>query len=138
MPMYAKFFKDLLTKKRSIDDFEIVTLTKECSAIIQNTLPKKLDDPGSLCIPCLIGNKVFNALCDLGSSVSVLPKSVCQMMPLGELQETSMTLQLADRTFRSPEGILVDILVIVGKFADRKSTRLNSSHSGESRMPSSA
>jgi hypothetical protein len=37
-------------------------------------------------------------------------------MPLGDLQETNMTLQLADRTYRKPEGILVDVLVIVGKF----------------------
>jgi hypothetical protein len=117
VPMYAKFFKDLMSKKRSIDAAEVVTLTKECSAVIQNTLPKKLEDPGSFCIPCLIGSRVFNALCDLGSSVSVLPHSVSQMMPLGDLKETNMTLQLADRTYRKPEGILTDILVVVGKFA---------------------
>ena len=43
-------------------------------------------------------------------------------------------------------GALVGIMVLLGVFAlifsinktDRKSTRLNSSHSGESRMPSSA
>ena len=29
-------------------------------------------------------------------------------------------------------------VVVVGRFADRKSTRLNSSHSRKSRMPSSA
>lgn len=32
--MYAKFFKELLTKKNSIDEPEIVTLTKECGAVI--------------------------------------------------------------------------------------------------------
>jgi hypothetical protein len=76
VPMYAKFFKELLTKKRNINEPEVVTLTKECSAVIQNKRPPKLDDPGSFCIPCLIGSKSFRALCDLGSSVSVIPLSV--------------------------------------------------------------
>ena len=34
IPLYAKFFKDLITKKRSIEDPEIVALTEECSAVI--------------------------------------------------------------------------------------------------------
>jgi hypothetical protein len=38
-------------------------------------------------------------------------------MPLGDLQETSMTLQLTDRTYRKHEGILVDVPVIVEKCA---------------------
>jgi hypothetical protein len=85
VPMYAKFFKDLMSKKISIDDSEVVTLTKECSAVIQNIVPQKLEDPGSFCIPCLIGNRVFNTLCDLGSSVSVLAHSLNCLMPLGDL-----------------------------------------------------
>ena len=34
VPMYAKYFKELLTKKRSMSEPEVVTLSKECSAII--------------------------------------------------------------------------------------------------------
>ena len=59
VPMYAKFFKDLLTKKINLEEVEVVTMTKECSALILNDLPPKLDDPGSFCIPCLIGDRVF-------------------------------------------------------------------------------
>lgn len=117
VPMYAKFFKELLTKKRNINEPEVVTLTKECSAVIQNERPPKLDDPGSFCIPCLIGSKSFRALCDLGSSVSVIPLSVCEALPLGDVRPTTMTLQLADRTYRHQAGILVDVPVIVGNFA---------------------
>ncbi|KAK1694166.1 hypothetical protein QYE76_010863 [Lolium multiflorum] len=117
VPMYAKFFKELLTKKRSIEEPEIVTLSKECSAIIQNALPTKLDDPGSFCVPCIIGQNSFSALCDLGSSVSVLPLSVTKGMRMGDLQSTSVTLQLADRSIRKPAVILMDIPVMVGKFA---------------------
>jgi len=106
-----------MSKKRSIDDSEVVAITKEGSEVIRNTVPQKLEDPGSFCIPCLIGDRVFNALCDLGSSVSVLPHSLNCLMPLGDLQGTNMTLQLVDRTYRKPEGILVDVPAIVGKFA---------------------
>jgi hypothetical protein len=51
IPMYAKFFKELLTKKRSIEEPEIFILSNECSAIIQKYLPAKLDDPVSMCCP---------------------------------------------------------------------------------------
>jgi hypothetical protein len=118
IPTYAKFFKEIISKKRSIDEPELVTMTKECSAVIQNKkLPQKMNDPGSFCIPCTVGQKMFNALCDLGSSVSVLPLSVCEALSLGELQPTGMTLQLADRTFRRPAGMLYDIPIAVDKFA---------------------
>ncbi|CAL1396332.1 unnamed protein product [Linum trigynum] len=36
MPTYAKFLKELLTKKRKWTNFKKVTLTPECSAVIQN------------------------------------------------------------------------------------------------------
>lgn len=42
VPMYARFFKELLTKKTSLDEPEIVTLTKECSAMILNQMPQSL------------------------------------------------------------------------------------------------
>lgn len=117
VPMYARFFKELISKKRSLDEPDVVVLTKECSAIILNKMPPKLEDPGSFCVPCQVGSQTFRALCDLGSSVSVLPLSVCKEMDLGELRTTKMTLQLADRTYRKPAGVLFDVPVIVGKFA---------------------
>ncbi|XP_024018055.1 uncharacterized protein LOC112090603 [Morus notabilis] len=45
MPSYAKFMKDLVTKKCRLGEFETVALTEECSAILQNKLPPKLKDP---------------------------------------------------------------------------------------------
>ena len=35
VPMYTQFFKDQLAKKRNINEPELVTLTKECSAFVQ-------------------------------------------------------------------------------------------------------
>ncbi|XP_073030715.1 uncharacterized protein [Primulina eburnea] len=46
MPNYAKFIKDVMSKKRKLQEFETVKLTEECSAILQKKLPQKLKDPG--------------------------------------------------------------------------------------------
>jgi hypothetical protein len=80
IPLYAKFFKDLITKKRSLEDPEVVALTEDYSAVILNNMPKKLCDPGSFSIPYVVGKKMFTAFCDLGSSVSVLPSAVSQIL----------------------------------------------------------
>ncbi|PIN22467.1 hypothetical protein CDL12_04819 [Handroanthus impetiginosus] len=55
MPSYVKFTKDILSKKRHLDNCVMITLTKECSTIIQKKLSSKLEDPGSFMIPCEIG-----------------------------------------------------------------------------------
>nr|XP_051202491.1 uncharacterized protein LOC127316113 [Lolium perenne] len=116
IPVYAKFLKELITKRRNLDEPEVISLTKECSAVIQDRLPAKLEDPESFSLPCDVGGRKFTALCDLGSSVSVLPLSVSKALVLGELKPTPITLQLADRTLRKPAGIIEYVLVIVGKF----------------------
>ncbi|XP_074300270.1 uncharacterized protein LOC141631506 [Silene latifolia] len=77
VPSYLKFMREVLMRKRTIDDFETVALTEGCSAHLQNRTPPKLADPGSFSIPCHIGVQLIdNALCDLGASVSVLPLSL--------------------------------------------------------------
>ncbi|KAJ8765981.1 hypothetical protein K2173_020497 [Erythroxylum novogranatense] len=77
MPSYAKFMKDVLSKKRRLGDHETVALTEECSVILQKKLPPKLKDPGSFTIPCVIGTQIFGkALCDLGASINLMPISV--------------------------------------------------------------
>lgn len=64
MPSYAKFEKDLLSKRRRIveEEEETIKLTEECHAIIQQKLPTKLKDPGSFTIPCEIGNVMLARL----------------------------------------------------------------------------
>ena len=74
MPLYAKNLKDILSKKIKIEDDETITLTRECSVVIQKKLPPKLKDLGSFFIPCVIGNEIIEkAMSDLGASVSLLP-----------------------------------------------------------------
>ncbi|XP_017972532.1 PREDICTED: uncharacterized protein LOC108661151 [Theobroma cacao] len=114
MPSFLKFLKDILTKKRKLEEFEIVALTEECSAIIQNKLPSKLKDPGSFCIPCTIGSfKISKALCDLGASVSIMPLSIARKLGFQEIQPTTVTLQLVDRTIKHLVRIIEDVLLKV-------------------------
>ena len=116
MPLYAKFLKEILSKKRKIAE-GIVNLTATYSAIIQKKLPAKMKDLGSFTIPCSIGKYEFKkALCDSGASINLMPLSVVQRLSLGELTPTAITLQMADRSMAQPEGILEDVLVKVGKF----------------------
>ena len=115
MPSYAKFLKENLSKKKKIEDNGTVTLTAECSAIIQNDMPPKLKDPGSFSIPCNIGKFVIHkALCDLGASISVMPLSICKKLEMGELRPTKMFVQLADRSVKYPVGRAVRGSVWIG------------------------
>ena len=113
-PLYAKFLKEILSKKRKIAEEGIVNLTTTCNVIIQKKLPAKMKDPSSFTIPCSIGKYEFKkALCDYGASINLMPLSVVQRLILGELTPTAITLQMADRSMAQPEGILE---VKVGKF----------------------
>ncbi|TMW81748.1 hypothetical protein EJD97_008030 [Solanum chilense] len=54
MPGYAKFMKDLITKKRSIT-FEDDDRMKHCSAIATRSLVQKKEDLGAFTILCTVG-----------------------------------------------------------------------------------
>ncbi|XP_021770720.1 DNA damage-inducible protein 1-like [Chenopodium quinoa] len=116
MPSYAKILKDMLSNKKNLEENATVALTAECSAILQNTLTKKLGDPGSYSIPVKLGDIEINrALCDLGASVSLMPLSICKKLQMGELMPTRISLQLADRSVKFPLGVLEDVPLRVGK-----------------------
>ena len=117
MPSYAKFLKEVLSRKRKLEEFETVALTEECSAVIQKKLPPKLKDPGSFTVPCAFSDTVFEkAMCDLEASINLMPLSIYKRLKLGEVKPTTITLQMADRTIKHPRGIVEDVLIRVGKF----------------------
>ncbi|XP_015954885.1 uncharacterized protein LOC107479250 [Arachis duranensis] len=117
MPLYAKFLKELINKKRSWNERETVFLTQECSAVIQKGLPPKLKVPGSFFLPSTIGNmSIDKALCDLGSSINLMPLSMMRKLSIEEGKPLKMTLQLADRSMVILKGVVENLLVKVGKF----------------------
>ncbi|MBE2321322.1 retroviral-like aspartic protease, partial [Solirubrobacter sp. CPCC 204708] len=110
VPSYAKFLKDLCTAKRKLDVHKEVFMTEQSTSLLQNTLPRKYKDPGTPTIEISIGNsKVGRALVDLGASVNLLPYSVYVELGLGELESTSIKLQLADRSVKIPRGVVKDV-----------------------------
>jgi len=114
MPLYTKFIKKKISKKKAIEHNETIALTRESSAIIKK-LPPKHGDPGSFSIPCVIGSEAIDkAMCDLGASVSLLPLSLFKRTGIGELKPSEVTLKLADRTNIHPMGFIEDIPIEVG------------------------
>ncbi|XP_074299517.1 uncharacterized protein LOC141630635 [Silene latifolia] len=117
IPPYAKFMKDIITRKREFGETATVAFMEGSSSLISGKSPPKLKDLGSFSISCVIGDMVINrALCDLGASISVMPYSIFSKLKLGHLKMTNITLQMADRSVRRPLGILEDVPVMVGKF----------------------
>ena len=56
------------------------------------------------------------ALLDLGASVNLLPYSMYKQLELVELRPTSITLSLAHRSIKIPNGTVEDVHILVEKF----------------------
>ncbi|XP_009588332.2 uncharacterized protein [Nicotiana tomentosiformis] len=118
MSAYAKFLKNILSRKRKLEKMTMVKLNAHCSAILQNKFPQKWD-PRSFTIPCSLGNEKFDkALCDSGASINLMPLFVFMKLEgeLGVFKSIPVSLQLADQSTILLEGIIEDILVWMGKF----------------------
>jgi hypothetical protein len=115
VPTYSRYFKDILANKYEIATLGVdhVKMSEQCSAAIANGLEKQ-KDPGCPTIPCSVGSFKFEkALCDLGASVSVMPRDVFEKLRL-PLDPTGMCLELGDNSIRYPLGITEDVPVKVG------------------------
>jgi len=114
VPTYARYIKDIINNKRPLPTTEVIKLTDACSAALLQQLPEKKEDSGFPTIKCSIEAQNFDkALCDLGASVSVMPKVVFDQLNYTDLTPTPMQLQLADSSVGHPEGIAEDVLVSV-------------------------
>ena len=54
-----------------------------------------------------------HALCDLGTSVNIMPKVTFEKLSYPALFPTTMRVQLANSTVRYPEGVVENLLVKV-------------------------
>ena len=116
MPGYAKFMKDMVTKKRSVS-FKDDDRMQYCSVIATRSLVQKKEDLGAFTIPCTIGLLNFaKVLCDLGESINRMPLSIYKKSGMGDPKPTEMRLLMADRTVKRPIWILHDVLVKVESF----------------------
>ena len=90
---------------------------------------------------------MFGSLCVENDLVIVAPVRVSGCVkrdrqnterPTGVRSRLSSSVAEAAASMRSSHRLPMMAAAVAGSAEDRKSTRLNSSHSGESRMPSSA
>ncbi|XP_061337134.1 uncharacterized protein LOC133284163 [Gastrolobium bilobum] len=118
MPSYAKFMKSLLSRKHKLkEEMETIALTAECSATIQKKIPLKLKDPASFSISCTLENvHVGKAICELGASINFMPLPFAKSLGITELKSTLLSLQLADRSIKKPEGVVENVLVKVNDY----------------------
>ncbi|PHT55240.1 Cyclin-dependent kinase G-1 [Capsicum baccatum] len=98
IPGYAKFIKELLTKKQAVS-YEPADNVHHCIAIATISLVQKKADLGAFTIPCTVGSMNFaKALCDLGASINLMPLSIYRKLGLGDPTPTNMRLVMADRS----------------------------------------
>ena len=115
-PGFAKFMKDLVTKKRSIT-FEDDDRMHHCSAIATSSLVQNKEDPGAFTIPCTIGSlNFFKSLCDLGASINLMPLLIYKKLGWGDPNPSAMRLLMVDRIVKRPIRILHDVIVKVESF----------------------
>ena len=55
------------------------------------------------------------ALCDLGASVSTIPKTLCDVLGFHEFDDCSLNLHLADSTIKKPMGRINDVLIVANR-----------------------
>ncbi|GJX67591.1 hypothetical protein Tco_0303318 [Tanacetum coccineum] len=90
MPKFNKWLSGLLKNKEKLEEIAITTVNAECSAIILNKVPEKLEDPGKFLILCALQElDRTSALDDSGASINLLPHSIYKQLGLGALKPTA-------------------------------------------------
>ena len=82
---------------------------------LEVSIPRKLHDEWEPTIEVKIKNYECFSLCDLGASVSTIPKSLCDVLRLTNLEECSLNLHLADSTIKRPMGRINDVLILANR-----------------------
>lgn len=91
-------------------------LNRNCIAVIQRKLLTKMEDQGCYTIPIQIRkHDAGKGLCDLGTSINVMPFAMVQHLYLGEIKPANIILQLVDRSITHPVGILKYMIVRAGQ-----------------------
>ncbi|KAF8116135.1 hypothetical protein N665_0021s0025 [Sinapis alba] len=97
-PTTKKYVKDMVSKGFPTGEHSVMMISEE------------RPDLGSFVLDCIFQNKHFpRSLCDLGASVNLMPHSVAISLGYNEFQPTPITLFLANRSVRVPEGVLEDV-----------------------------
>ena len=69
---------------------------------LEVSIPRKLYDEWEPTIKIKIKDHECYALCDLGASVSTIPKTLCDVLRFHDFDDCSLNLHLADSTIKKP------------------------------------
>ncbi|OAO89358.1 hypothetical protein AXX17_ATUG01560 [Arabidopsis thaliana] len=97
------FSKSPKKSRQALDDVR-------CKAMIDNLIVEM-----PLVEAIHLSPTIRRALCDLGSSVNLMPRSVAMRLGYSNLEHTFITLVLAVRSTRIKDGILIDAPVMIRK-----------------------
>ncbi|XP_073035330.1 uncharacterized protein [Primulina eburnea] len=117
-PTPSKRTRDLKNLHSNIQstEKEEVAITGGENKGMQGSLPQKLQDPGEFVIPCEIrGQLVEKAICDSGASVNVMPSFLYEKLGLSVIKPTGLSLQMADKSIRTPLGVVEDVELKIDK-----------------------
>ncbi|GKA54970.1 hypothetical protein Tco_0753919 [Tanacetum coccineum] len=110
MPKFNKWLSSLLRNKEKLEEIAITTVNAECSAIIMNKVPEKLEDPGKISYLCALQElNRTSALADSRASINLLPHSIYKRLRLEALNPTQMILELANVPFLRTAKALIDL-----------------------------
>ena len=82
---------------------------------LEVSLPRKLYDEWEPTISIKIKYYECFSLCDLGASVSMIPKTLCDILGFHDLDDCSLNLHLADSTIKKPMGSINDVLIVANR-----------------------
>ena len=82
---------------------------------LEVSIPRKLYDEWEPTINIKVKDYECHALCDLGASISAIPKTLCDVIDFRELDDCSLNLHLADSTIKKPmRGLMMFLLLQIG------------------------
>jgi hypothetical protein len=77
------------------------------------SIPKKLEDGWEPIIDMHVNDFDCHALCDLGASISIMPRKIYEMLGLSPLEKCYFDVPLADVAKKKPLGRINDVLIMV-------------------------
>src|SRR3989337_3373915 len=82
---------------------------------LEVSIPRKIYDEWEPTIKIKIKYYECNALCDLGASISTIPKTICDVLGFHEFDDCSLNLHLADSTIKKPMGRINGVLIVANR-----------------------
>ena len=80
------------------------------------SIPRKLYDEWEPTIKIKIKDHECYAFCDLGASVSTIPKTLCDLLGFHKFDDCSLNLHLVDSTIKKPLGRIYDVLIVSNSY----------------------